>query len=49
LVENHVQRQAKLNRQIRVARLSTTRHSAWRQPQAKYIVADPDRQITAPP
>lgn len=49
LVENYAQRQALLNRKIRVAPLSTTRGSARRRPQPKRIFTNPDRQITTPP
>lgn len=49
MLENHAQGQTKFNRQIRVAGLPATRRSARRRPQVKRLIADPNRQITAPP
>jgi hypothetical protein len=46
-MKNHAQRQAKLNRQIRIARLSATCRSAWRRPPAKRVFTDPNRHVTA--
>ena len=49
LHEHHAQRQAKLDRQIRIDGLTTRRHSRWCRPQSERVIADPDRQITASP
>jgi hypothetical protein len=49
LLEKHTQRQAQLNCQIGVAPLTARRFSGCRLPQIKRIIADPNRQITAPP
>ncbi len=49
LLEHHAQRQAKLDRQIRLDSLTTRRHSRWCRPQSERVIADPDRQITALP
>jgi len=49
LFEDHTQGQAKFDRKIRVASLSTRGCSAQCRPQAKRIFADPNRQITALP
>ncbi|MEO9777513.1 MAG: hypothetical protein ABJO75_12680 [Sedimentitalea sp.] len=49
LLEDQAQRQAHLNRQIRVVRLSAARGSARGRPQGKRVLADPDSQIAASP